>query len=91
MARAGKRLKAVREKVEPGKAYGIEEALDILKGASKVKFTESVDVAVRLGVDPRKSDQVVRGSTVLPNGSTVKISPTVTSPSSISARIPPPF
>ena len=68
MSQAGKRLKAIREQVEPGKAYSIDEALDILKGASKVKFTESVDVAIRLGVDSRKSDQNVRGSTVLPNG-----------------------
>ena len=68
MAQAGKRLKAIREQVEPGKAYSIDEALDILRGASKVKFTESVDVAIRLGVDSRKSDQNVRGSTVLPNG-----------------------
>jgi large subunit ribosomal protein L1 len=64
----GKRLKAVREQVVPGKAYTIDEALEILKGSSRVKFVESVDVAVRLGVDPRKSDQNVRGSTVLPNG-----------------------
>ena len=48
--------------------YSIDEALDLLKQFSKLKFTESVDVAVRLGVDPRKSDQNVRGSTVLPNG-----------------------
>lgn len=68
MSRASKRMKAVREQREPGKAYAIEEALNILKQASKVKFTESVDVAIRLGVDPRKSDQNVRGSTVLPNG-----------------------
>ena len=68
MAQAGKRLKAIREQVEPGKAYSIDEALDILRGASKVKFTESVDVAIRLGVDSRKSEQNVRGSTVLPNG-----------------------
>jgi large subunit ribosomal protein L1 len=61
-------MKAAREKVERGKAYPIDEALDILKGASKVKFTEAVDVSIRLGVDPRKSDQNVRGSTVLPNG-----------------------
>jgi large subunit ribosomal protein L1 len=65
---AGKRLKAIREQVEPGKAYAIDEALDILKNTSKVKFKESVDVAIRLGVDSRKSDQNVRGSTVLPNG-----------------------
>ncbi len=68
MSHAGKRLKAIREQLEPGKAYGIDEALELLKGCSKVKFKESVDVAIRLGVDPRKSDQNVRGSTVLPNG-----------------------
>jgi large subunit ribosomal protein L1 len=68
MARVAKRLKAIREQIEPGKAYSIDEALELLKGASKVKFKESVDVAIRLGVDPRKSDQNVRGSTVLPNG-----------------------
>lgn len=68
MARVAKRLKAIREQIEPGKAYSIDEALELLKGASKVRFKESVDVAIRLGVDPRKSDQNVRGSTVLPNG-----------------------
>jgi len=68
MGQPGKRMKSIREQIEPGKAYPIDEALEILKGASKVKFTESVDVAIRLGVDPRKSDQNVRGSTVLPNG-----------------------
>jgi len=68
MAKAGKRMKAIREKIEPGKAYPIDEALEILIGSSKVKFRESVDVAIRLGIDPRKSDQNVRGSTVLPNG-----------------------
>lgn len=68
MAQASKRLKAIREQVVPGKAYSIDEALGIIKGASKLKFVESVDVAIRLGVDSRKSDQNVRGSTVLPNG-----------------------
>ncbi|MEM9304626.1 MAG: 50S ribosomal protein L1 [Pseudomonadota bacterium] len=68
MARLSKRLRAIQEQIEPGKAYSVEEALDLLKQTSKVKFKESVDVAVILGVDPRKSDQVVRGSTVLPNG-----------------------
>ncbi|MEX2499260.1 MAG: 50S ribosomal protein L1 [Wenzhouxiangellaceae bacterium] len=63
-----KRNRAIREKIEPGKQYALDEALGLLKDLSKVKFTESVDVAVRLGVDPRKSDQVVRGSTVLPHG-----------------------
>lgn len=68
MARASKRNKAIREQLEPGKVYVIEEALELLKKLSSVKFAESVDVAIRLGVDPRKSDQNVRGSTVLPNG-----------------------
>ena len=68
MARLSKRVKSIREQLVPGKAYPVEEALAILKNASKVKFTESVDVAIRLGVDPRKSEQNVRGSTVLPNG-----------------------
>jgi large subunit ribosomal protein L1 len=67
MAR-GKRIRAMREQIEPGKAYTLDEALDLLKSMSKVKFTESVDVAIRLGVDPRKSDQVVRGAIVLPHG-----------------------
>ncbi len=67
MARS-KRLRAIREKIEPGKNYSIDEALDLLKSSSQLKFTESVDVAIRLGVDPRKSDQVVRGALVLPNG-----------------------
>jgi large subunit ribosomal protein L1 len=68
MAAAGKRMKAIREQLEPGKAYAIDEALDFLKTSSKLKFTESVDVSIRLGIDSRKSDQNVRGSTVLPNG-----------------------
>lgn len=68
MARKSKRMSAIREQVEAGKAYDIDEALQLLKSSSKVKFNESVDVAIRLGVDPRKSDQGVRGSTVLPNG-----------------------
>lgn len=63
-----KRNRVIREKIELGKHYSLDEALNLLKELSKVKFTESVDVAVRLGVDPRKSDQVVRGSTVLPHG-----------------------
>jgi len=68
MTRTSKRFKAIRTQVEPGKIYAVDEALALLKEFSKVRFTESVDVAVRLGVDPRKSDQNVRGSTVLPNG-----------------------
>lgn len=68
MAKLTKRKKAIREQLEPGKSYSAEEAFTLLKRLSAVKFAESVEVAVNLGVDPRKSDQVVRGSTVLPNG-----------------------
>ncbi|KXX63748.1 50S ribosomal protein L1 [Marichromatium gracile] len=68
MAKLTKRMRAIRERVEAGKLYAPEEAFALLKELSQVKFSESVDVAVNLGVDPRKSDQVVRGSTVLPNG-----------------------
>ena len=63
-----KRQKAIKAAVEPGKAYSIDEALKIIKGFTKAKFVEAVDVAVRLGVDAKKSDQQVRGSTVLPAG-----------------------
>lgn len=68
MAKLSKRAKMIAEKVEPGKVYDPAEALQLLSDVSKIKFKESVDIAVNLGVDPRKSDQVVRGSTVLPNG-----------------------
>ncbi len=68
MAKVSKRYKALQGLVEPGKAYPIDEALNILLNNSKVKFVESIDVAVRLGVDAKKSDQQVRGSTVLPAG-----------------------
>ena len=68
MSKQSKRESAIRAKLTPGKLYPIEEAFALLKDVSTVKFPESVEVAVNLGVDPRKSDQVVRGSTVLPNG-----------------------
>ena len=70
-----KRQKAIQNAVEPGKAYAIDEALKIVQGSSKAKFVEAVDVAVRLGVDAKKSDQQVRGSTVLPagTGKTVRV------------------
>lgn len=68
MAKLSKRVRAIREKIQPGHAYPVGEAFDLLRELSGVKFRESVDVSVNLGVDPRKSDQVVRGSTVLPNG-----------------------
>lgn len=60
-----KREKAIKAAVVPGKAYAFEDAIKILKTATKAKFVESFDVAVRLGVDAKKSDQQVRGSTVL--------------------------
>jgi len=63
-----KRKKAGREKLDSAKTYLVDEALDLVRELATAKFPESVDVAVNLGVDPRKSDQVVRGSTVLPNG-----------------------
>ena len=63
-----KRQKAILAATVPGKAYAIDEALKILKDGSKAKFVEAIDVAVRLGVDAKKSDQQVRGSTVLPAG-----------------------
>jgi large subunit ribosomal protein L1 len=68
MAKLSKRKQLIRERVERGRAYPAEEAFGLLKELSKVRFSESVDVAVNLGVDPRKSDQVVRGATVLPHG-----------------------
>ena len=68
MAKLSKRVKAFKEKVDPAKNYPVSEAVAILNELSSVKFKESIDVSVNLGVDPRKSDQVVRGATVLPNG-----------------------
>ena len=68
MAKAGKNIRAAREKVNPEQAYEPAEAMQLVKDNARAKFVESIDVAVNLGIDPRKSDQVVRGSTVLPNG-----------------------
>jgi len=68
MAVIGKRSRAIRAKLEAGKLYQIDEALKFIKENASAKFVESIDVAINLGVDPRKSDQVVRSSTVLPNG-----------------------
>ncbi len=68
MAKLSKRAKMIREKVEVGRLYAADEAFSLLQEVSSVKFKEAVDVSVNLGVDPRKSDQVVRGSTVLPHG-----------------------
>jgi len=68
MAFTSKRKRAAREKVDSQKVYEIDVALTLVKDLATAKFPESIDVSVNLGVDPRKSDQVVRGSTVLPNG-----------------------
>jgi large subunit ribosomal protein L1 len=68
MANKSKRMQSIRSNLIPGKIYPFDEALKVLKETSTVKFAESVDVAINLGVDVRKSDQVVRGATVLPNG-----------------------
>jgi large subunit ribosomal protein L1 len=68
MAAVPKRIRAWSEKIQPGKQYPIDEALALVKEFAKAKFRESVDVAVNLGIDASKSDQQVRGSTVLPHG-----------------------
>ena len=86
MAKQTKRQKASREAVQPGKAYPIGEALKIVQDLSKSKFVEAVDVAVRLGVDARKSDQQVRGSTVLPQGTGKTVRVAVFAPSGAKAE-----
>jgi large subunit ribosomal protein L1 len=68
MAKLTKRMRVIREKVEVSKEYEINEAVALLKELATAKFVESVDVAVNLGIDARKSDQNVRGATVLPHG-----------------------
>jgi large subunit ribosomal protein L1 len=68
MGKRGKKYGAVREQVDADRAYDFSEAVQLALGTSYAKFDESVDVAVRLGVDPRHADQMVRGSVVLPNG-----------------------
>jgi large subunit ribosomal protein L1 len=68
MAKLSRRRKAIEERIERGRAYPIDEAVALLTELSKVKFPEAIEVAINLGVDPRKSDQVVRGATTLPHG-----------------------
>ena len=63
-----KRRKLINEKIDNDKQYSFKEAIELVKEFASQKFKESIDVSVNLGVDPKKSDQVVRGSTVLPNG-----------------------
>lgn len=75
MAKISKRFKAMQGKIQPGKVYSLDDAFKIIKDTSKTKFVESVDVAVRLGIDAKKSDQGVRGSSMLPygTGKTVRV------------------
>jgi len=68
MAKLSKRMQAIASKVDRAKLYPIDEAVNLLNDVAKTKFKESIDVAVNLGVDPRKSDQAVRGATTLPHG-----------------------
>jgi large subunit ribosomal protein L1 len=68
----GKKMKAALEKVEP-RMYALREAVDVVKKSAYAKFDESVDIALRLGVDPKRSDQMVRGTTALPHGTGKKV------------------
>ena len=83
-----KKAKLVREKVDKTRQYSIAEAVALLKELSTVKFNESVDISVNLGVDPRKSDQNVRGATVLPNGTgkTVRVAVFAQGPNADAAK-----
>lgn len=88
MSKISKRMKAVSAKVDAEKKYSAVEAFDILREVSSVKFVEAVDVSVSLGVDPRKSDQVVRGASVLPNGTgkTVRVAVFAKGPTADAAK-----
>ncbi|MGQ4001977.1 50S ribosomal protein L1 [Francisellaceae bacterium CB300] len=88
MSKISKRMKAVSAKVDAEKKYSAVEAFDILREVSSVKFVEAVDVSVSLGVDPRKSDQVVRGASVLPNGTgkTVRVAVFAKGPAADAAK-----
>jgi large subunit ribosomal protein L1 len=68
MGKPSKRMRAIAERIEPGKTYAIDEAVTLLNECARTKFKESLDVSVNLGIDPRKSDQAVRGATTLPHG-----------------------
>lgn len=88
MTKLSKRTRAIRELVTPGKVYNPQEAIELLKKLPKAKFNESVDLAVNLGVDPRKSDQAVRGAIVLPKGTgrTVRVAVFTSSANADNAR-----
>lgn len=88
MAKLSKHAKLVREKVDREQLYGIDAAVALLKEVGTAKFSESVDASINLGVDPRKSDQVVRGATVLPNGTgkTVRVAVFTQGPNADAAK-----
>ena len=88
MAKLTKRQKVFQEKIVQGKVYSIDEALDLLKSVPQTKFDQAVDVCINLGIDPRKSDQVVRGSTVLPKGTgkTVRVAVFAQGPNAEAAK-----
>ncbi|MCF6317795.1 MAG: 50S ribosomal protein L1 [Proteobacteria bacterium] len=88
MAKLGKRLKSLHEKLDAGKAYAIDDAFKFLSDNSKVKFDESVDVSIKLGVDASKSDQVVRGATLMPagTGKTIRVAVFTQGPKADAAR-----
>ncbi len=88
MAKLSKKAKIVKAKVDRTKQYSVSEAVQILKELTSTKFAEAIDVSVNLGVDPRKSDQNVRGATVLPNGTgkTVRVAVFTQGPNADAAR-----
>lgn len=88
MAKLSKKAKAIKAKVSGSKQYSVAEAVNLLKEFANAKFDESVDVSVNLGVDPRKSDQNVRGASVLPNGTgkTVRVAVFTQGPNADAAR-----
>ncbi len=69
----GKKLIAVKEKIETGRGYSLEDAINLIKESSYAKFDETIDLAVNLGIDPRKSEQMVRSTVVLPHGTGKKV------------------
>ena len=88
MAKLSKKAKLIRSKVDRAKQYSVTEAVQILKELGTAKFNEAIDVSVNLGVDPRKSDQNVRGATVLPNGTgkTVRVAVFTQGPNAEAAK-----
>jgi len=88
MAKLSKKAKLVKSKVDKAKQYSITEAVQILKDLGTEKFNEAIDISVNLGVDPRKSDQNVRGATVLPNGTgkTVRVAVFTQGPNAEAAK-----